>query len=65
MGGGAWTFVGRPGYCLVAGGAGCGASVLAGASRPEQIAANAQAASWGLRADDVAEIRAMLGDGGV
>ena len=38
------------------------ASVIAGATRPEQIAQNAQAAAWQLGADAVAEVDALLGD---
>lgn len=35
-------------------------TVLTGASSPEQIAANARAASWALSAEEVAEVRAVL-----
>jgi aryl-alcohol dehydrogenase-like predicted oxidoreductase len=38
------------------------ATVLTGASHPEQIVANAKAASWKLSPDQIAEIRAVLGD---
>jgi aryl-alcohol dehydrogenase-like predicted oxidoreductase len=36
------------------------ASVIAGATKPEQVAANAAAAEWTLRADDLAEIDAVI-----
>lgn len=36
------------------------ASVIAGASRPEQIRANAKAADWQLTADDLAQIDAIM-----
>ncbi len=36
------------------------ASVIAGATRPEQVAANAAAAAWTLSADEVAEVDALL-----
>lgn len=35
-------------------------SVIAGASRPEQIASNAEAAGWSLTGDDLAEIDTLL-----
>lgn len=38
------------------------ASVIAGATKPGQIAQNAQAAAWQLDADAVAEVDALLGD---
>ncbi|MCC6190834.1 MAG: aldo/keto reductase [Anaerolineales bacterium] len=38
------------------------ASVIAGATRPEQIAANAQAATWVLTAEEQQEIRSIVGD---
>jgi len=38
------------------------ASVITGASSAEQIVANARAASWKLSQEEVAEIRAILGD---
>ena len=38
-------------------------SVIAGASRPEQIASNAEAAGWRLTADDMAEIDTLLAGG--
>jgi aryl-alcohol dehydrogenase-like predicted oxidoreductase len=38
------------------------ASVIAGATKPEQISQNAQAAAWLLDADAVAEVDALLGD---
>tara|TARA_Y100001934_G_scaffold276628_1_gene373600 strand:+ start:1588 stop:2514 length:927 start_codon:yes stop_codon:yes gene_type:complete len=37
------------------------ASIIAGASRPEQMAANAAAVSWKLTADNLAEIDAIIG----
>ncbi len=37
------------------------ASVIAGATRPEQIAANAAAANWTLTAEERAEVDALLG----
>jgi len=37
------------------------ASVIAGATKPEQVAANAAAASWTLSADEVAEARLLVG----
>ncbi len=37
------------------------ASVISGATRPEQVAANARAADWVLTAEEVQEIRQMLG----
>jgi aryl-alcohol dehydrogenase-like predicted oxidoreductase len=36
-------------------------SVIAGASRPEQVAQNVAAAGWQLTADDLAEVDALLG----
>jgi aryl-alcohol dehydrogenase-like predicted oxidoreductase len=36
------------------------ASVIAGATRPEQVADNAQAAEWTLAPDEVAQIRGLL-----
>jgi aryl-alcohol dehydrogenase-like predicted oxidoreductase len=39
------------------------ASVIAGATRPEQVAANAAAATWALSAAEVEEIRGHLGGG--
>jgi aryl-alcohol dehydrogenase-like predicted oxidoreductase len=36
------------------------ASVIAGATRPEQVAANAEAATWVLTADELQEIRSIL-----
>jgi aryl-alcohol dehydrogenase-like predicted oxidoreductase len=36
-------------------------SVIAGATRPEQIAANVKAASWALTPDELAEIDAITG----
>jgi aryl-alcohol dehydrogenase-like predicted oxidoreductase len=36
------------------------ASVIAGATKPEQVAANALAAAWTLTADDLAEIDAVI-----
>jgi aryl-alcohol dehydrogenase-like predicted oxidoreductase len=38
------------------------ASVIAGATRPEQVAANAQAATWVLTAEELQEIRTVLGE---
>jgi aryl-alcohol dehydrogenase-like predicted oxidoreductase len=38
------------------------ASVIAGATRPEQVAANASAATWVLDADELQEIRRILGE---
>jgi aryl-alcohol dehydrogenase-like predicted oxidoreductase len=38
------------------------ASVIAGATRPEQVAANAQAATWVLTAEEQQEIRTILGE---
>jgi aryl-alcohol dehydrogenase-like predicted oxidoreductase len=38
------------------------ASVIAGATRPEQIAQNARAAAWRIGADAMAEVDALLGD---
>jgi aryl-alcohol dehydrogenase-like predicted oxidoreductase len=38
-------------------------SVIAGASRPEQVASNAEAAGWRLTADDMAEIDTLLARG--
>lgn len=38
-------------------------TVLAGASSPEQMAANARAAAWKLSAEEVDEVRALLEDG--
>ncbi len=38
------------------------ASVIAGASKVEQIVANARAALWKLSQEEVIEIRAILGD---
>lgn len=40
------------------------ASVIAGATKPEQVAANAAAAGWQLTADDRAEVDAILADAG-
>ena len=37
------------------------ASVIAGATKPEQIRANVAAAGWSLSEDEVAEVRALLG----
>ncbi|MDD9913844.1 MAG: aldo/keto reductase, partial [Rhodospirillaceae bacterium] len=37
------------------------ASIIAGASRPEQMAANAAAVSWKLTVDNLAEIDAIVG----
>jgi len=39
------------------------ASVIAGASRPEQVRANAKAAEWQLTEDDLAQIEAIMGSG--
>jgi aryl-alcohol dehydrogenase-like predicted oxidoreductase len=39
------------------------ASVIAGASKPEQIRANARAADWQLTAEDLAQIDAIMNDG--
>lgn len=39
------------------------ASVIAGASKPEQVRANAKAADWQLAADDLAEIDAIMRSG--
>jgi aryl-alcohol dehydrogenase-like predicted oxidoreductase len=39
------------------------ASVIAGASRPEQIEANVKAAAWELSADEVAEVNAISAKG--
>ena len=36
------------------------ASVIAGASEPEQVRANAKAANWQLTADDLAQIKAIM-----
>ena len=36
------------------------ASVIAGATRPEQVEANARAAEWVLTAEEVLEIRGLL-----
>ncbi len=36
-------------------------SVIAGATKPEQVEANAKAAEWKLTADEVAEVTALLG----
>jgi aryl-alcohol dehydrogenase-like predicted oxidoreductase len=36
------------------------ASVIAGATRPEQVDANVRAAEWTLGADELAEIEAIL-----
>ncbi len=38
-------------------------SVIAGASRPEQVASNADAAGWRLTTDDMAEIDSLLAGG--
>ena len=38
-------------------------SVIAGASRPEQVASNAEAAGWRLTANDMAEIDTLLAGG--
>lgn len=38
-------------------------SVIAGATKPEQVEANAKAAEWKLTADEVAEVTALLGYG--
>ncbi len=38
------------------------ATVITGASRPEQIAANARAASWQLDAAELTQVRAILGE---
>jgi aryl-alcohol dehydrogenase-like predicted oxidoreductase len=37
------------------------ASVIAGATRPEQVSANASAASWQPTADDLAALERLLG----
>ncbi len=37
------------------------ASVIAGATKPEQVAANAAAAGWRLSEDDLSEIDELLG----
>ncbi|HEV2368394.1 MAG TPA: aldo/keto reductase, partial [Acidimicrobiales bacterium] len=37
-------------------------SVIAGATRPEQVKANVAAAGWRLGADDLAEIDGVLAD---
>ena len=39
-------------------------SVIAGATRAEQIVANAKAASWSLTAEDVAEVNGIIGGSG-
>ena len=39
------------------------ASVIAGASKPEQVRANAKAAEWQLTEDDLAQIEAIMGSG--
>jgi aryl-alcohol dehydrogenase-like predicted oxidoreductase len=39
------------------------ASVIAGASKPEQIRANARAADWQLTAEDLAQIDAIMRSG--
>jgi aryl-alcohol dehydrogenase-like predicted oxidoreductase len=39
------------------------ASVIAGASKPEQARANAKAADWQLAADDLAQIDAIMHSG--
>ena len=39
------------------------ATVITGASGPEQIAANARAASWELDETEIARVRAIVGDG--
>lgn len=36
------------------------ASVIAGATKPEQVAANASAGDWTLSAEDVAEVDALI-----
>jgi aryl-alcohol dehydrogenase-like predicted oxidoreductase len=36
------------------------ASVISGATRPDQVAANARAADWTLTTDELAAIRALL-----
>ena len=36
------------------------ASVIAGASKPEQVQANAKAANWNLTSDDLARIDAIM-----
>jgi aryl-alcohol dehydrogenase-like predicted oxidoreductase len=36
------------------------ASVIAGASKPEQVRANAKAANWKLTEDDLAAIHALV-----
>jgi 1-deoxyxylulose-5-phosphate synthase len=38
------------------------ASVIAGATSPEQVLSNARAASWMLTAEDLAEIDELLAD---
>jgi aryl-alcohol dehydrogenase-like predicted oxidoreductase len=38
-------------------------SVIAGATRPEQVEANAKAAEWVLTAEEVQAIRGLLGGG--
>jgi aryl-alcohol dehydrogenase-like predicted oxidoreductase len=38
-------------------------SVIAGASRPEQVASNAETAGWRLTAEDMAEIDSLLAGG--
>jgi aryl-alcohol dehydrogenase-like predicted oxidoreductase len=35
-------------------------SVIAGATKPEQVTANAQASEWKLSSEEMAEIREML-----
>jgi aryl-alcohol dehydrogenase-like predicted oxidoreductase len=37
------------------------ASVIAGATKPEQVAANARAAEWTPSGEDVAQLDALLG----
>ena len=40
------------------------ASVIAGATKPEQVESNADAAGWDLTEDDRADVDAILADAG-